>query len=90
MDAKAVIDSSGIGCEPASAASLAGARKLKEKDIIRKDDSVVCIVTGNILKDPDATVNYHLSKLAGISPAYANKPQAIPASLDAVRKALKK
>ena len=90
MDAKAVIDSSGVGCEPASAASVAGAKKLKEKGAIRKDDSVVCIVTGNILKDPDATVNYHLSKLSGISPKYPNKPQAISASLEAVRKALGK
>jgi len=88
MDAKAIVDSSGIGCEPASAASVAGVKKLQEKGIIKKDDSVVCIITGNILKDPDATVNYHLSKLSGIIPKYPNKPRVIDAKLDSVRKAI--
>ncbi|RLI88230.1 MAG: threonine synthase [Candidatus Altiarchaeales archaeon] len=85
MDAKAVIDSSGIGCEPASAASVAGAKKLVESGMIDKKERVVCIITGNILKDPDATINYHLGKLKGISPRFPNNPVVIEASLDAVR-----
>lgn len=88
MDAKAVIDSSGVGCEPASAASVAGAKKLCEKGVIKRDDVVVSIITGNILKDPDATVNYHLSKLEGITCRYANKPTVVEPTLDAVRKAV--
>ncbi len=51
LAAKAVIDRSGIGCEPASAASLAGARKLVEHGIIKRDERVVGILTGTLLKD---------------------------------------
>ena len=51
LAAKAVIDRSGIGCEPASAASLAGARKLVQRGVIRHDERVVGILTGNLLKD---------------------------------------
>ncbi len=51
LAAKAVIDRSGIGCEPASAASLAGARKLVERGIIKHDERVVGVLTGTLLKD---------------------------------------
>ncbi len=86
MDAKAVIDGSGIGCEPASAASVAGAKKLLDAGVIDKGERVACIITGNILKDPDATINYHLGKLTGIKPKFQNGPTAIDADLDSVRK----
>jgi threonine synthase len=46
----------GIGVEPASAASIAGARKLRETGIIDKKERVVCICTGNVLKDPDTVI----------------------------------
>jgi len=46
----------GIGVEPASAASVAGAKKLRETGIIDKDERVVCICTGNVLKDPDTVI----------------------------------
>jgi len=72
MDAKALIDASGIGCEPASACSLAGTRKLVEKGVIRPGETVVGILTGHVLKDPDAVVNYHTSMLEDINPAYPN------------------
>ena len=90
MDAKAIIDSSGIGCEPASAASVAGTKKLVEQGIIDKNEKVVCILTGNILKDPEATVNYHLSKLRekGIDSKFANKPKIINPDLEEVKLAL--
>ena len=52
--AKATIDSAGIGCEPASAASIAGLRLLTSEGIIHPSDRVVAILTGNLLKDPDA------------------------------------
>lgn len=51
MEAKREIDRSGIGCEPASAASVAGVKKLKESGIISRGDTVASILTGNILKD---------------------------------------
>ncbi|MEI7556066.1 threonine synthase [Candidatus Chlorohelix sp.] len=59
MEAKAVLDRSGIGGEPAAGATLAGVRKLREKEIIGKGDLVVAIMTGHILKDADSIVNYH-------------------------------
>jgi threonine synthase len=89
MDAKAVIDSAGVGCEPASAASVAGAKKLFSAGVIDKGDKVACIITGNILKDPDSTINYHLSKLSGITPKYPNKPTVIEATVEAVKAEVK-
>jgi threonine synthase len=86
MDAKAMVDASGIGCEPASAASVAGAKKLREGGVIDKNANVVCIITGNILKDPDATINYHLSRLEKLISTYPNKPVVIEPTLEAVKK----
>src|SRR5579883_1494867 len=51
LAAKAVIDRSGIGCEPASAATLAGVRKLVARGVIKRDERVVGVLTGNLLKD---------------------------------------
>jgi threonine synthase len=59
LDAKAKVGSGGLGCEPASAASVAGARLLRDQGIIAPSDRVVCILTGHQLKDPTATVAYH-------------------------------
>ena len=73
MDAKALIDRSGIGCEPASACSLAGARQLVEMGVIQPGDSVVGVLTGHVLKDPDATIGYHNNLLDDITPAYPNR-----------------
>jgi threonine synthase len=60
LDAKAMVAASGFGCEPASAASVAGARRLVSEGVIAPDDRVVCILTGHQLKDPGATVGYHM------------------------------
>ncbi len=54
MAAKAAIDRSGLGCEPASAASLAGLKQLVAASIIRPEEDVVAILTGHVLKDTDA------------------------------------
>ena len=51
-DAKAMIGRCGIGCEPASAATLAGIRKLTAAGVMRGDADVVAVLTGNVLKDP--------------------------------------
>jgi threonine synthase len=59
LDAKAKVGAGGLGCEPASAASVAGARKLLQEGVIRPGERVVCILTGHQLKDPTATVAYH-------------------------------
>ncbi len=46
----------GIGVEPASAASVAGIRKLAEEGSIDRDERIVCVVTGHLLKDPETVV----------------------------------
>ncbi|MBN1679141.1 MAG: threonine synthase [Anaerolineae bacterium] len=84
MDAKAQIDAAGIGCEPASAASVAGVRRLVDEGTIAPDADVVSILTGHLLKDPDAVLNYHAQTLDGIESTYANHMKTIKPSLDAV------
>jgi threonine synthase len=51
LAAKHLIDRSGIGCEPASAATVAGLKKLTDFQIIDSDETALCILTGHILKD---------------------------------------
>jgi threonine synthase len=53
MQAKGDIDRMGIGCEPASATTLAGVRKLRASGVIGTRERVVCVLTGHVLKDPD-------------------------------------
>ncbi|MBS1253089.1 MAG: Threonine synthase [Anaerolineales bacterium] len=65
-DAKAVIGRDGIGCEPASATTVAGLRKLLVEgtdEPLDPDEDVVVLLTGHVLKDPDYTVRYHLGEL---------------------------
>jgi threonine synthase len=64
LDAKARVGAGGIGCEPASAASVAGAKLLRDEGVISPSDRVVCILTGHLLKDPTATVAYHTTDQA--------------------------
>jgi threonine synthase len=86
MEAKAQIDRVGIGCEPASAASLAGVRKLVALGEIRHDAIVVGILTGHVLKDADAVVNYHLSETGVAARPGANRPILIPAEFSALER----
>jgi threonine synthase len=90
MDAKAMVDAAGIGAEPASCCSVAGARKLVAKGVIAPDAKVVGILTGNVLKDPDAVVGYHQNTLRdrGIVGTYANAPRQIQPTVAAVRDAI--
>src|SRR5512136_2249355 len=88
MDAKAQVDVAGIGCEPASASSVAGLKKLVAQGVVKPGASVVAILTGHLLKDPGATMDYHLNQLEGITPAFANAPVVIEPTVDAVRKAI--
>jgi len=53
LEAKAQIDGAGIGCEPASAVTLAGLRKMRAEGTVAEDARVVCVLTGHVLKDPD-------------------------------------
>ena len=66
--AKAEIGADGIGCEPASAVTMAGLKKLRQRGFVKAGDSVVLILTGHLLKDPDFTIKFHRGDLfAGTS-----------------------
>lgn len=88
MDAKAAIDQVGIGCEPASAASLAGTRKLVAEGKIAPDATVVGILTGHVLKDTDAVVAYHLHDLDGAPQPGSNRPVRVEPNLAALERVL--
>ena len=64
-DAKAMIGRDGIGCEPASATTVAGIRKLVAEGVIQEDESVVGVLTGHLLKDTDYVMGYHSQTLVG-------------------------
>jgi threonine synthase len=59
LEHRAMVGRWGFGCEPASGASIAGLRKLMDEKVIAPSDTVVCILTGHELKDPNVTVKYH-------------------------------
>lgn len=84
MDAKAHVDAAGIGAEPASCATVAGVRKLVAAGVIDPDARICGVLTGHLLKDPDAVVHYHLGKQEGIVSHFPNAPVSIPATLEAV------
>jgi threonine synthase len=85
--AKRVIDAAGVGCEPASAASVAGARALVARGAMRRDARVVCVLTGHVLKDPGMLVRMHQD--AEFSDAEANAPIEIDATVSAVASVLR-
>jgi threonine synthase len=98
LDAKAQVGACGLGCEPASAASVAGVKKLVAEGVIGRDERVVCILTGHQLKDPTATVAYHTSDQEKFNEvlgsrgvrraAFANHAIAVPNNLDEIIKAI--
>jgi len=86
--AKAEIGADGIGCEPASAVTLAGLKKLRRSGFVKPGESVVLILTGHLLKDPDFTIKFHRGEL--FSPTshnteavHAKHLQRAPVVLDA-------
>lgn len=96
-DAKAIIGSDGIGCEPASAVTLAGIKKLVAAGTIDPSEDIVAILTGHVLKDPDYTVNYHRGTLGytdktgqgvELQSNYANAFTQVPADRNAILAAL--
>ncbi len=99
LDAKAQVGAGGLGCEPASAASVAGAKLLRDQGIIAPSDRVVCILTGHLLKDPTATVAYHtrdqdqfnevLGKRGVKRASFANRAVQVGNDLDEIVRALK-
>jgi threonine synthase len=92
--AKAEIGAEGIGCEPASAVTLAGLKKLVKQGFVKPDQTVVLVLTGNLLKDPDFTMGFHRDELFKDAAANSelNKlrrpPIILDATLDAVMRTL--
>src|SRR5207248_9345477 len=98
LDAKAKVGAGGLGCEPASAASVAGARKVRQEGTIAAGERVVCILTGHQLKDPTATVAYHstaqktfddvLGKRGVRRATFANRAVQVPNNLEEIIRAI--
>jgi threonine synthase len=86
LEAKAVVDASGVGCEPASAASVAGLRRLVAQGTIGKSERVAAVLTGHILKDPGLLISYH--QQTDPPPPRANRPIEIEPRLSEVERFL--
>ena len=84
-DAKALIGKYGLGCEPASAATIAGLKNLRVEGVVGSDERVACILTGHLLKDPNVTVNYHKDNQG----PFSNPPIEVANDLDAIIKLIK-
>lgn len=98
-DAKAMIGRDGVGCEPASATTVAGIKHLVGNGTIKRDATVVAILTGHLLKDTEYVINYHEGKLRAsdsdgqeqrIAGHFANQPLCVAAKVDAIKGALKR
>jgi threonine synthase len=86
LEAKAAVDAAGVGCEPASAASVAGVRRLIAAGTIRPGERVVAVLTGHVLKDPGILLQYH--RETDPPPAGANRPIEIEPTLAALEAVL--
>lgn len=89
--AKHELDRQAIGCEPASAATLAGLRRLTSEGIIGRGQSALLILTGSLLKDPETTMalaSGHVANLGiALSPeldACANPPRLVPSDAETI------
>ncbi|HSE31543.1 MAG TPA: threonine synthase [Pyrinomonadaceae bacterium] len=92
-DAKAIIGRDGIGCEPASATTVAGIKKLVASGFIKSDHSVVAVLTGHVLKDTDYVIGYHNQSLRTerdeqINARFGNKPVRVESSRQSLKDAL--
>src|SRR5687768_14749511 len=98
LEHRAMVARWGFGCEPASAASVAGLRKLLDEQVIGRDETVACILTGHELKDPNVTVKYHtgIDTKAAQDTApretphgkLSNRPVAVDDDLEAIVRAM--
>src|SRR5438105_7488505 len=98
LEHRALVARFGFGCEPASAASVAGLHKLVEEKVIGPDEQVVCILTGHELKDPNVTVKYHtgvdMKSVQDLAPrtephgTLSNRPVQVEDDLNAIIRAM--
>jgi threonine synthase len=85
--AKAEIGAEGVGCEPASAVTLAGLKKFVKQGFVKPGETVVLVLTGHVLKDPEFTLKFHRGDLfAGTAyekdSAITKKQQRAPVVLE--------
>ena len=98
VEHKALVGRLGFGCEPASGASVAGARLLRREGVIQPHETVACVLTGHVLKDPDVTVGYHTGmsmKASGVdlgsckpSGKLSNPPIKVADDIEAILRAM--
>src|SRR5271169_803538 len=96
--AKAEIGADGVGCEPASAVTLAGLKKLVKSGFVQRGNSVVLVLTGHVLKDPEYTIQFHRGDLSvprmedeefrAITARQRKAPIVLDANADSVLRAL--
>jgi threonine synthase len=86
LEAKAAVDASGVGCEPASAASVAGVRRLVTQGVIDPEERVVAVLTGHVLKDPGILLEHHAP---GSRRPGANPPVEIEADIRSLESVLR-
>ncbi len=94
--AKAEIGSDGVGCEPASAVTLAGLKKLVRQGFVHHQERVVLVLTGHLLKDPEYTLKFHRRELLpetaedqrGRLDPYRRAPLEVEPSVEAVLRVL--
>ena len=94
-DAKAIIGRDGVGCEPASATTVAGIKKLAASGFIRSEESVVAVLTGHVLKDTDYVIGYHNRTLRTdrgeqIKATFGNTPLRVASSKQSLKDALER
>ena len=92
-DAKAVIGTEGIGCEPASATTVAGIRRMRNDGFIKTDEKVVAVLTGQVLKDTDYVIDYHNNSLRAdsdelITSMFRNRPIQVAGGREGLRAVL--
>lgn len=102
-DAKAIIGRDGVGCEPASATTVAGIKRLAASGFIGPEQDVVAVLTGHVLKDTDYAINYHRETLythdrspdktkeeRRITGTYSNPPARVKATKAAILERLRR
>jgi len=88
MDAKALVDRTGLYICPNSATAVAGFLKAREQGIIDSGDRVVVVATAHGCKFSQATIDYHGARLPGIAPRFANRVVEVAADTGAIERLL--
>lgn len=102
-DAKAIIGRDGVGCEPASATTVAGLKRLVADGFVKSDEETVAVLTGHVLKDADYVINYHRQTLFAhhtspdeteeehhLTSTFSNPPARVEATKEAILEELAK